>query len=76
MDCEIAVIEFGDNEKKDSILIKGDSAEKIINKKAHIYYYDNDITIEEARQEVEDLMGNYKTIYILSPLPPHLQDLL
>lgn len=72
MDCEIAIIEFGDNEKKDSILIKGDSAEKIINKKAHIYYYDNDITIEEARQEVEDLMGNYKTIYILSPLPSHL----
>lgn len=72
MDYEIAVIEFGDNEKKDSILIKGDSAEKIINKKAHIYYYDNDITIEEARQEVEDLMDNYKTIYILSPLPLHL----
>ena len=50
----------------------GDSAEEIINQKAHIYYYDNDITIEEARQEVEDLMDNYKTIYILSPLPPHL----
>ena len=31
MDCEIAIIEFGDNEKTDSILIKGDSAEKIIN---------------------------------------------
>ena len=76
MDCEIAVIEFGDNEKIDSILIKGDSAEEIINQKAHIYYYDSDITIEEARQEVEDLMDNYKTIYILSPLPPHLQDLL
>lgn len=76
MDCEIAIIEFGDNEKTDSILIKGDSAEEIINQKAHIYYYDNDITIEEARQEVEDLMDNYKTIYILSPLPPHLQDLL
>ena len=72
MDCEIAVIEFGDNEKIDSILIKGDSAEEIINQKAHIYYYDNDITIEEARQEVEDLMDNYKTIYILSPLPSHL----
>ena len=76
MDCEIAIIEFGDNEKTDSILIKGDSAEEIINQKAHIYYYDNDITIEEARQEVEDLMDNYKIIYILSPLPPHLQDLL
>ena len=72
MDCEIAVIEFGDNEKIDSILIKGDNAEEIINQKAHIYYYDNDITIEEARQEVEDLIDNYKTIYILSPLPSHL----
>lgn len=76
MDYEIAIIEFGDNEKIDSILIKGDSTEEIINQKAHIYYYENDITIEEARQEIVDLMDNYKVIYVLSPLPEHLQDLL
>lgn len=76
MDCEIAVIEFGDNEKTDIYLVKGDITEDFINKKAHTYYYDDNITIEEARQEVLDLMENYKIVYILSPLPEHLEDLL
>lgn len=76
MDCEIAVIEFGDNEKTDIYLVKGDITEEFSKKKAHTYYYDDNITIEEARQEVLDLMDNYKIIYVLSPLPEHLQDLL
>ena len=76
MDCEIAVIEFGDNEKTDIYLVKGDITEEFSNKKAHTYYYDDNITIEEARQEVLDLMENYKIVYILSPLPEHLEELL
>ena len=44
MDCKIAIIEFGDNQKVDSILIQGVS-EEAFNQPAHIYYYSDDITL-------------------------------
>ena len=75
MDCKIAIIEFGDNEKKESVLIQG-MPEEAFNQPAHIYYYSDDITLEEAYQEILDLKEHYEIIWVLSPLPEHLQDLL
>lgn len=75
MDCKIAIIEFGDNQKVDSVLIQGVS-EEAFNQSAHIYYYSDDITLEEAYQEILDLKEHYEIIWVLSPLPEHLQDLL
>lgn len=75
MDCKIAIIEFGDNQKVDSILIQG-VPEEVLNQPAHTYYYPDSITLEEARQEILDLKEHYEIIWVLSPLPEHLQDLL
>ena len=75
MDCKIAIIEFGDNQKVDSVLIQGVS-EEAFNQPAHIYYYSDDIKLEEVYQEILDLKGHYEIIWVLSPLPEHLQDLL
>ena len=75
MDCKIAIIEFGDNQKEDSILIKGESKEAF-KQPAHVYYYSDDITLEEAYQEILDLKEHYETIWVLAPLPEHLKDLL
>lgn len=75
MDCKIAIIEFGDNQKVDSVLIQGVS-EEAFNQPAHIYYYPDSITLEEACQEILDLKEHYEIIWVLSPLPEHLQDLL
>lgn len=75
MDCKIAIIEFGDNQKVDSVLIQGVS-EDAFNQPAHMYYYPDSVTLEEARQEILDLKEHYEVIWILSPLPDHLQDLL
>ena len=49
MDCKIAIIEFGNNQKVDSVLIQGTS-EKVFDQPAHIYYYPDNRTLEEARQ--------------------------
>ena len=75
MDCKIAIIEFGDNEKEESVLIQG-VPEEALNQPAHMYYYPDNITLEEARQEILDLKEHYEIIWVLSPLPEHLQDLL
>ena len=75
MYCKIAIIEFGDNQKVDSVLIQGVS-EEAFNQPAHIYYYPDNITLEEAYQEILDLKEHYEIIWVLSPLPEHLQDLL
>ena len=75
MDCKIAIIEFGDNEKEESVLIQG-APEEVLNQPAHTYYYSDDITLEEAYQEILDLKEHYEIIWVLSPLPEHLQDLL
>ena len=75
MDCKIAIIEFGDNEKEESVLIQG-APEEALNQPAHTYYYSDDITLEEAYQEILDLKDHYEIIWVLSPLPEHLQDLL
>lgn len=75
MDCKIAIIEFGDNEKEESVLIQGVS-EEAFNQPAHIYYYPDDITLEEAYQEILDLKEHYEIIWVLNPLPEHLQNLL
>ena len=75
MDCKIAIIEFGDNEKEESVLIQG-TPEKVFDQPAHMYYYPDNITLEEACQEILDLKEHYEIIWVLSPLPEHLQDLL
>ena len=44
MDCKIAIIEFGDNQKVDIVLIHKVS-EKAINQPDNLYYYPNNITL-------------------------------
>ena len=60
-----------DNQKVDSVLIQGTS-EKVFDQPAHMYYYPDNITLEEARQEILDLKEHYEIIWDLSPLPEHL----
>lgn len=72
-ECKFAIIDFGDNEKTGYVIIKGGSEICLNWHKAHVYYYPDDITNEEAQQEVEDLIEHYDNVAINVPLLEHLK---
>ena len=71
-ECKTAIVEFGDGYKDGYVLIKGEATpgEKMM---AHTYWYPEDITNEEANQEIADLCEHYKNVVIVLPILDHLQ---
>lgn len=71
VDCEVAIIEFGECDKNGYIYLQG-SIENLGEVMAHTYWYPDDITNEEANQEVVDLCEQYKNVVILLPILDHV----
>ena len=70
-ECNTAIIEFGDCDKTEFMLFKGQSMTQ--RTMAHIYQYPEDITNEEANQEILDLCEHYENVIIVLPIPAQLQ---
>lgn len=71
-ECKFAIIDFGKIEKTGYVIIKGGDEICLNWHKAHIYYYPDNITNEEAQQEVIDLLEHYENVAINVPLPEYI----
>lgn len=74
LDCKYALVEFGECDKNGYVVAKGEFpcvTEKPL--KAHPYWYPDDTTLEEAKQEIIDLAEFYENVLIVLPLPEHLE---
>ena len=67
-----AIIEFGYDDKDGYVFIKGESlnGQRML---AHTYWYPEDITNDEANQEIADLCEFYENVVIVLPIPAQLQ---
>ena len=71
-ECKFALVEFGECDKNGYIVAQGKfpcTTEPI---KAKTYWYPDDITFEEAQQEIIDLAEFYENVLITLPVPEHL----
>lgn len=71
-ECKYALVEFGEGDKNGYVVAKGEfpcTTEPIM---AKTYWYPDDITPEEAKQEIIDLAEFYENILIVLPTPEHL----
>ena len=71
-ECKFAIIEFGECNKERYVFIKGGPNEDGSKMMAHTYWYPDDITNEEANQEVLDLCEHYENVAIVLPILDHL----
>lgn len=72
-ECKFALVEFGESDNKTGyVIVKGGYDICKEPTKAHTYWYPDNITNEEAQQEVNDLMEHYENIAIVVPLPEHI----
>lgn len=67
-----AIVEFGYDDKDGYVFIKGASlnGQRML---AHTYWYPEDITNDEANQEIADLCEFYENVVIVLPIPAQLQ---
>lgn len=72
-ECKFAIVDFGNIEKTGYVIVKGGDKICLNWKNAHVYYYPDDITNEEAQQEVIDLLEHYENVAINVPLLEHLK---
>lgn len=72
LECKTAIIEFGYDDKDGYVFIQGEQTlgERAL---AHTYWYPEDITNDEANQEIADLREHYKNVIIVLPIPKHIQ---
>lgn len=70
--CKTAIMEFGYGDKDGYVFIKGESlnGQRTL---AHTYWYPEDITNDEANQEIADLCEFYENVVIVLPIPAQLQ---
>lgn len=68
-ECKFALVEFGNNDKTGYVIVKGGFDVCKDRTLARTYWYPDDITQEEAQQEINDLMEFYENVGILVPLP-------
>lgn len=68
---KIALVEVGDQAKENYLFIKGEPPEE--KESADIYWYEDDISIEEIQQELEDLKENYDIVGIILPVPQQIE---
>lgn len=72
-ECKFALVEFGEsNNKTGYVIVKGGDLICLEPTKAHTYWYPDEITNEEAQQEINDLMEHYENVAIVVPLPEHI----
>lgn len=72
-ECKFALVEFGESDNKTGyVIVKGGYDICKEPTKAHTYWYPDNITNEEAQQEVNDLMEHYENVAIVVPLPEHI----
>lgn len=69
---KFALVEFGEAEKTGYWFLQGGDWECRNPTLAHTYWYPEDITQEEAIQEILDLAEHYKNVAILLPIPAQL----
>ena len=71
-ECKTAIIEFGYDDKDGYVFIKGEdlNGQRML---AHTYWYPEDITNDEANQEIADLCEFYENVVIVLPIPAQLQ---
>ena len=71
-ECKTAIVEFGHDNKEEYVFIKGASlnGQRML---AHTYWYPEDITNDEANQEIADLCEFYENVVIVLPIPDQLQ---
>lgn len=67
-----AIVEFGYDDKDGYVFIKGAplNGQRML---AHTYWYPEDITNDEANQEIADLCEFYENVVIVLPIPAQLQ---
>lgn len=72
LECKTAIVEFGYDDKDGCVFVQGETAlgERAL---AHTYWYPEDITNDEANQEIADLCEHYKNVIIVLPIPAQLQ---
>lgn len=72
MECKTVIVEIGDGDKDGYVFVQGEAVqgERML---AHTYWYPEDITNEEANQEIADLCEHYRNVVIVLPIPKHLQ---
>jgi hypothetical protein len=70
-ECKTAIVEFGYDNKDEYVFIKGASlnGQRML---AHTYWYPEDITNDEANQEIADLCEFYENVVIVLPIPAQL----
>lgn len=73
MECNFAIIEFGECDKESYLFIKGGLNEDGEKMAAHTYWYPDDLTNEEINQEILDLCEHYENVAIVLPIPAHAQ---
>lgn len=71
-DFKFALVEFGEAEKTGYWFLQGGDWECRDSTLAHTYWYPEDITQEEATQEILDLAEHYKNVAVLLPIPAQL----
>lgn len=71
MECKTVIVEIGDGDKDGYVFVQGEvvQGERML---AHTYWYPEDITNEEANQEIADLCEHYKNVVIVLPIPTQL----
>ena len=71
-ECKTAIMEFGYDDKDGYVFIKGEAlnGQRML---AHTYWYPEDITNDEANQEIADLCEFYENVVIVLPIPVQLQ---
>lgn len=71
--AEVVIVEFGHLPQYEGIYMRKVWGEPHVH--AYLYYYPEDITLEEAKQEIEDLEKFYDGLGIATPVPKHLEEL-
>lgn len=75
LDCKFALVEFGESDDKTGyVIVKGGDIICREPTKAHTYWYPDEITNEEAQQEVADLCEHYENVVVVVPLPEHINN--
>lgn len=73
---EVAIIEFGDCPLYKGLYITKSWEALYYNTSTCLYYYPENITLEEAKQEIKDLEEFYDGLGIAVPVPKHLEELV
>lgn len=72
MMAQIAYIDVGNTTKTDCLILKGQMPEDKKKTSCDCYWYEDDITIEDFRTEIKDLLEFYDTVVLGLPIREQL----